>query len=1110
MYERKGILISTLLVLAVVNICGAMELATNFWNKTWGNTWHDYFAEGVDWGTTTNPWRQDFLNDMAPYTALRFMDWVPTNNSTVGYWSERISKTANHYGTAGVAYEWQIDLCNRVGADIWITVPHLTVEDYEADPCSNYWVSLANLIKQQLDPNLNVIVEYSNETWNSMFTQGSYCGSRGVSMGFDPDSYSASFFFHVYAAMRLHKVFLDVFSDQPSRVRTVICGQAGSGWEGDKNWGCYCQMRALQNSTINPWGLVPDYYSIAPYAGGGLNGASATIRTEWTASVAGSVEGITAQINTMDAHYTTVLPICLYESGQHILTNSHIFAQNPESYDMYLEYLNAIDDQVAFGAHYTHTGTWASGGAWGAKESTWQSLADAHKYRALLDYANSHASEPPEKAKSPVPADTEPNVPVITELAWAGGRWAVSHDVYFGTSAAAVAAADNNWPQFKANQTTPTYNPGPLANNTTCYWRIDEVNPHGTTTGDVWSFTTESPTIRLYATADASSQSGDCDTPSLSFSEWNYAFIKFDLSNVVPPLVSAKLRLYYESSQPLTIIISDATTDVWTECVSTPSGPGGTVVDSNYAPGVGWYEFDVNSFVEAEAAGDDIITFTVTSDYGGWTGLGAREGPAPPELVIVQLNPPPGLAHNPNPADAATAVPVDANLSWMAGAGAASHDIYFGTAPVPPFIENRTATSYDPGPLSEGTTYFWHIDERNAYGATTGVTWSFTTFASPPGQATNPNPADDAVGVSTTADLSWTPGSGATSHDVYLGTTDPPPFATNRTAPSYDPGTMAGYVTYYWRIDEKNAGGTTTGDVWSFTTAIAPGPATSPSPADAATDVSRNVDLSWTPGEYTTSCDVYFGTISPPAFVRNQTPDLFDPGTMAGNTTHYWRIDDWNDSGLMTSGTEWWFTTGTDEGDGLVGLYYDNNDFTNYKLTRVDERVSFSWGSGSPDTAIEPDTFSVRWVGLVQPRYSETYTFTTNTNDGVRLWVDDTLIIDKWINQSAAWTGTIALQADQKYDIQMDYYESTGTATAYLRWSSASQAKQTIPQGRLFTVWPYADLNLDYFVNYLDVDILADQWLTTPDPCDPNCADFDDSGTVDFNDFAIMAEEYAF
>jgi len=94
----------------------------------------------------------------------------------------------------------------------------------------------------------------------------------------------------------------------------------------------------------------------------------------------------------------------------------------------------------------------------------------------------------------------------------------------------------------------------------------------------------------------------------------------------------------------------------------------------------------------------------------------------------------------------------------------------------------------------------------------------------PPGQASNPNPADGATEVSTTADLSWTAGSGATSHDVYFGTTNPPPFIGNQAATTFDPGTSAPSTTYYWRIDEVNAWGKTTGTVWHFTTESGPPP----------------------------------------------------------------------------------------------------------------------------------------------------------------------------------------------------------------------------------------------------------------------------------------------
>jgi len=92
------------------------------------------------------------------------------------------------------------------------------------------------------------------------------------------------------------------------------------------------------------------------------------------------------------------------------------------------------------------------------------------------------------------------------------------------------------------------------------------------------------------------------------------------------------------------------------------------------------------------------------------------------------------------------------------------------------------------------------------------------SVVTPPGAASNPSPADDATGVSTTTGLSWTAGSGASSHDVYLGTSNPPGFQGNQAGTTYNPGILSASTTYHWRIDEKNSGGTTTGTVWSFTT----------------------------------------------------------------------------------------------------------------------------------------------------------------------------------------------------------------------------------------------------------------------------------------------------
>ncbi|MEH1873414.1 Calx-beta domain-containing protein [Nostoc sp.] len=140
------------------------------------------------------------------------------------------------------------------------------------------------------------------------------------------------------------------------------------------------------------------------------------------------------------------------------------------------------------------------------------------------------------------------------------------------------------------------------------------------------------------------------------------------------------------------------------------------------------------------------------------------------------------------------------------------------------------------------------------------------------------------------------------------------------------------------------------------------------------------------------------------------------------------------------------------QGNGLKAEYYDNIDFTNLKQTRTDATVNFNWGTGSPDRSIGAETFSARWTGQVEAKYSETYNFYTNADDGVRLWVNGQQIINKFVDQSATESsGAIALVAGQKYDIKLEYYENTRDAVSRLSWSSSSQSKEIIPQSQLYS-----------------------------------------------------------
>jgi hypothetical protein len=150
-------------------------------------------------------------------------------------------------------------------------------------------------------------------------------------------------------------------------------------------------------------------------------------------------------------------------------------------------------------------------------------------------------------------------------------------------------------------------------------------------------------------------------------------------------------------------------------------------------------------------------------------------------------------------------------------------------------------------------------------------------------------------------------------------------------------------------------------------------------------------------------------------------------------------------------------STAVGNGLGLSGAYYSGQlmTFANPPtLVRTDPTVNFDWGTGGPDSNVDPATFTVMWTGSIQPQFNETYTFYTTTDDGVRLWVNGQLIIDEWVDQSATqWKGSIALAAGRKYPITMEYYQNTGNASAQLAWSSLSTPPAVVPQSQLYPVF---------------------------------------------------------
>ena len=174
------------------------------------------------------------------------------------------------------------------------------------------------------------------------------------------------------------------------------------------------------------------------------------------------------------------------------------------------------------------------------------------------------------------------------------------------------------------------------------------------------------------------------------------------------------------------------------------------------------------------------------------------------------------------------------------------------------------------------------------------------------------SPGNGATGVSLAPALSWDAWSGATSYDVYFGTSSPPPLLTSAAGTNYNPGTLAALTTYYWYVVANTSAGWVSSATWSFTTSQAPPPAAPvlTSPINGATGALVAPTLVWNASIWAASYNVYFGTSSPPPLVTSTVGTSYAPGTLSQNTTYYWQIVAQNGAGSGSS-DEWSFTTGT-------------------------------------------------------------------------------------------------------------------------------------------------------------------------------------------------------
>jgi hypothetical protein len=178
--------------------------------------------------------------------------------------------------------------------------------------------------------------------------------------------------------------------------------------------------------------------------------------------------------------------------------------------------------------------------------------------------------------------------------------------------------------------------------------------------------------------------------------------------------------------------------------------------------------------------------------------------------------------------------------------------------------------------------------------------------------------------------------------------------------------------------------------------------------------------------------------------------------------TYYWRVDEF-DAVDTHKGEVWNFTTGDASLGGIKGEYFNNLTLSGTPiLTRIEPGIDYYWGGEAPGPGVDAPSYSVRWTGVLNVPYTETYIFDVNVESAVRLWVNDQKIVDNWMphHMSIEYRGEIDLEVGtvpivmEISNISGGGYGGGAVMLAQLSWSNPALEKEIIPQtALLLPVW---------------------------------------------------------
>lgn len=137
---------------------------------------------------------------------------------------------------------------------------------------------------------------------------------------------------------------------------------------------------------------------------------------------------------------------------------------------------------------------------------------------------------------------------------------------------------------------------------------------------------------------------------------------------------------------------------------------------------------------------------------------------------------------------------------------------------------------------------------------------------------------------------------------------------------------------------------------------------------------------------------------------------------------------------------------GVPDGAGFTASYFGNTSLQGSPIvTRIDTKINMVWDGASPMPGVDGNNFSARWEGTIIPSADDEYTFTTIADDGTRLWVNGTLLIDDWtVHGMTPKQGKIFLKAGVPAWVKLEYFQGIFGAGIKFLWSSDRQLEQFV------------------------------------------------------------------